>query len=593
MLNTQQENLKSNRSDLQRELEAAGAKFKGKTCKCIFHADGNASAGIFEKNGHWFFKCHGCGVAHDIFSLRAALNKSTVGDELQKVGGNAVWVKGNEKPTEVFKTIEQIAARFSNVEAVYKYTHPQSGIVELATIRWRDERHKKHFIQVTPTPGGYWMKGVELDNPIYNRTRVAAAECVVVVEGEKCVHALTDLGIVATTSPGGALKGGQADWSPLAGKNCILWPDADEPEGDWIKGKGDEHMRQVQKILLSLNPPARVFWVDPTALELTDGQDVADLIERYKGQFSPAETTALVEEILADAEPVGIMGEFIKEVDAIIAGERRVIELPWRFTSKSSRALMPGKVTCICGDGGSGKSLWVGQCLVVWQQLLNVKACIYHLEDDRNYHMLRTLAQLAWESQVTDAEWVERNGQAMRDLVAANQSDLEVIGSRIFEAPDEQTSLDMLAKWVESRAKEGYQVIIIDPVTAAEAAARPWIEDLKFITRCKVVCRRYGCRVIFVTHPRTGAKAGKSNHNDMAGGAAYPRFAHTVFWLERNDAENEVAVYDGQMTQYLKPNRILNIAKARNGPGAGRRVAFNFNAKTLCYEELGMIERQL
>lgn len=591
MLNAQQERLKSSRSDLQALLESTGAKFKGKMCKCPFHDDKSPSAGVYEKDGHWAFKCHGCGVAHDIFSLRAHLNKSTVGDELRKVGENE-WLKSNEKPPEVFNAIEQIAARFGNVEETYRYTHPASGIVELAVIRWRDERGKKHFIQVTPTPGGYWMKGVALENPIYNRNRVNQSERVVVVEGEKCVHSLHELGIVATTSPGGALKGNLADWRSLAGRTAVLWPDADEPEEAFPRGKGHEHMKQIQKILQGLVPPAKIFWMNPAQYELSEGGDVADLIERYRKEFNKTETAALIEDALADAEPMGIIGEYAKELDAIIAGMRRVIPMPWNRLSNYSRALMPSKVTCVCGDGGAGKSLFMSQCLVDWQQSTGTRACIYHLEDDRNYHMLRVHAQLAGDSRITDHGFIEANGQWMKQSLLRWANDLSDIGARIFEAPDDQVSLAMLGVWVEQRARDNFEVIIIDPITAAESDSRPWIADLKFITKCKVIARRYGCRIVLVTHPRTGSKMGKSTHNDMAGGAAYPRFAHTVLWIERNDLEAEYIVDDDTICQPMTPNRLVNISKARNGPGAGRKIAFDFDNKTLRYQEIGMVKRQ-
>ncbi|MBA2703120.1 MAG: hypothetical protein H0U60_04620 [Blastocatellia bacterium] len=50
-----------------------------------------------------------------------------------------------------------------------------------------------------------------------------AADYVVVVEGEKAAHALTEGGIIATTPPGGAGKAGKADWTPFAKKVVGQW----------------------------------------------------------------------------------------------------------------------------------------------------------------------------------------------------------------------------------------------------------------------------------------------------------------------------------------------------------------------------------
>ena len=65
--------------------------------------------------------------------------------------------------------------------------------------------------------------------PLYNLPAIAAAEAVVLVEGEKCAEALMQLGIAATTAMGGAATAiDKTDWTPLAGKTVAVWPDHDE-----------------------------------------------------------------------------------------------------------------------------------------------------------------------------------------------------------------------------------------------------------------------------------------------------------------------------------------------------------------------------
>ena len=63
---------------------------------------------------------------------------------------------------------------------------------------------------------------------------------VLVSEGEKCVDCLTPLGIVATTSAGGSSAPAKTDWTPLAGRRVVIWPDADTP-GRKIRGDGQRH----------------------------------------------------------------------------------------------------------------------------------------------------------------------------------------------------------------------------------------------------------------------------------------------------------------------------------------------------------------
>jgi putative DNA primase/helicase len=77
-------------------------------------------------------------------------------------------------------------------------------------------------------------RGVPSPRPLFNLDKLASNPDapVVVVEGEKCAEALEMIygrAVVATTSPGGAQAAGKADWTPLAGRRVLIWPDADEP----------------------------------------------------------------------------------------------------------------------------------------------------------------------------------------------------------------------------------------------------------------------------------------------------------------------------------------------------------------------------
>ncbi|MEO5335119.1 MAG: AAA family ATPase, partial [Magnetococcus sp. YQC-5] len=75
-------------------------------------------------------------------------------------------------------------------------------------------------------PEGLW--------PLYHQPEMAGISDVVFVEGEKCADALLSVGIVATTSMHGAKAPiNKTDWSPLAGKNLLIWPDKDKVGWDY------------------------------------------------------------------------------------------------------------------------------------------------------------------------------------------------------------------------------------------------------------------------------------------------------------------------------------------------------------------------
>jgi hypothetical protein len=144
--------------------------------------------------------------------------------------------------------------------------------------------------------------------PLYNRTRVAASDTIVVVEGEKCVHALADIGIVATTAPGGAGKAPHADWTPLAEKTVYLWPDADpvNPPKHPHAGKrtGIEHMKDVAQQLQALEPPPLVLWLDVDQLGLPPKGDVVEYLDTYGGDTAETKRNAITC-ALQLAEPMG------------------------------------------------------------------------------------------------------------------------------------------------------------------------------------------------------------------------------------------------------------------------------------------------
>lgn len=66
--------------------------------------------------------------------------------------------------------------------------------------------------------------------PIYGLESLGDARQVIVVEGEKCKDALASAtGRVVVSWAGGTQGVKHADWSPLAGRNVVNWPDADAP----------------------------------------------------------------------------------------------------------------------------------------------------------------------------------------------------------------------------------------------------------------------------------------------------------------------------------------------------------------------------
>ena len=119
--------------------------------------------------------------------------------------------------------------------------------------------------------GSQWLwKAPPAPRPLYNLAAIAARvdAPVLIVEGEKTADAAAKLfpSAIAITWPSGCKAIDKADWSPLIGRNCTLWPDADAP--------GIQAMDKLQGKLLKLGA-AQVRIITPPT-DVPEGWDLAD-----------------------------------------------------------------------------------------------------------------------------------------------------------------------------------------------------------------------------------------------------------------------------------------------------------------------------
>ena len=126
----------------------------------------------------------------------------------------------------------------TDFEDEYNYTD-ENGIVIVSVRKYFEKnvegelvldasgKPKKQFRQFMEG-----RQGIPEPRPLYNIPNILDSDKVIWVEGEKCADALTSLGYVATCTIGGAgmLSENTAykfDFTPLKGKELILWPDND------------------------------------------------------------------------------------------------------------------------------------------------------------------------------------------------------------------------------------------------------------------------------------------------------------------------------------------------------------------------------
>lgn len=576
--------LKRDRAALEGALREGGTKlFKGKTCQCPFHDDQHPSASIDEVDGVWLFCCHVCKWGGDVIDVLARVRGKRPEDILQEISpasgnGHAKKINGHDK-SRFWPTLDAMRLDFPGHVATYAYTHPETRAIEFVV-----ERHlrdgQKRFSQIHPVEGGFEEGGIDGLRPLYNRIRLATCESPLIVEGELCVHALAAIGVIATTSPGGAQVPHKADWTPLNGKSRVtIWRDNDPA--------GLEYQNGVIAELRKLPNPPPVFVVDPAAFDIPPKGDCVNFIEAW-GDGDAEESLRAVRAVIDSAASLGAAKELETLYEDTIAGRRIAPDFPWRLTSTLTQALLPGTVTTICGEPEAGKSFWILEAVWFWARH-GLKPALFAMEEDLPFHQMRANAQMAEESRLTDAEWVKSNPDETRRLFNAHKEELEKLGAIITVSPDTMVRLPELNEWIEAKAAAGCQIIAVDPVTAAETGSKPWIEDKVFLIRAKAAMRRYGSRLILVSHPRIGVNL-KPGLASISGGAAYPRFSQTVLWIVKHDRKSfKISTRLGPT--WIECNRTLRIVKARNARGGGQDIGFTMEPRSLRFAEQGIIEK--
>jgi putative DNA primase/helicase len=192
-----------------------------KAC-CPSHPDTNPSLSIKDGiNGNILLHCHsGCSYE----SIVNALNVQGI-----SLNNRARFEKYQGLPEGIFY-------KFEGKDYVSHYTYRnEKGNTVGFMVRYESASGEKSFIPYFKKEAEKWKPGYSgkgnSKRPLYNLDAIyrRPEEIIWIAEGEKCADALSKLGFLATTSPGGANGATKADWQPLANRHCIMWPDNDPP----------------------------------------------------------------------------------------------------------------------------------------------------------------------------------------------------------------------------------------------------------------------------------------------------------------------------------------------------------------------------
>ncbi|MFH5803944.1 DUF3987 domain-containing protein [Alienimonas sp. DA493] len=309
-----------------RELLSTHAGFNpdhldGRGHPCPFCGEGddrfNADRKTFETTG----KCHcnicgfhGTGIDAVMQAGGVDLNEARrlLGETLNLVPAGAATVPSPRPPADraepakrasppKYATADEaaaaLAAKMGGPPSVRYVYADENGDLLGEVLRWDRPDGGKDIRQTARGRTTWECRAMTAPRPLYRLPDVAEDpdETVFVVEGEKAADSLASVGVTATTSPGGSNAFRKADWTPLAGRDVTIWPDADEPGAKYAAG--------VAEALTALTPPATVRILDPAALWDGDGDpppgwDAADFVEAADA----VEPETLKARVLAAAE---------------------------------------------------------------------------------------------------------------------------------------------------------------------------------------------------------------------------------------------------------------------------------------------------
>jgi len=161
---------------------------------------------------------------------------------------------------------------------IYRFRN-SSGGKEVLPLSWcRNEQTGAEEWRWMAFAEPRWLYGLEKLSAIPDKT-------VLLVEGEKCVDAVDAQlpELVGVTWPGGSKAVDKADWSPLAGRKVIIWPDCDaqtDKSGTLLPADKQPGMAAALKIADKLLAMGCKVWLleIPEPGEKTGGWDIADAV---------------------------------------------------------------------------------------------------------------------------------------------------------------------------------------------------------------------------------------------------------------------------------------------------------------------------
>jgi putative DNA primase/helicase len=369
--------------------------------------------------------------------------------------------------------------------------------------------------------------------PLYGLHRIASKpEAVVwITEGEQKADALNKLGLVATTT-GGATSAGTADWRPLRGRACIIWPDNDEP--------GKAYAGEVASILLDLGCSVRCVEVDK--LGLAEGEDAIQWLEA-RPEASRGDLEGLPMRWASPMAQNAPNREFEAEVELVRGCDIPPEAVRWLWKGW----LAAGKFQILGGAPGTGKTT-ISMALAAtvttggrWPDGSRAEqgnVVIWSGEDDPADTLIPRLALSG-----ADLNRVYFVSDVLKDGVRRAfdpARDTEALGRKLAEIG-------------------GVRLLIVDPIVSAISGdSHKNAEVRRGLQPLANLASEMGCALLGITHFSKGT-GGRDPVERLTGSLAFGALARVVLVAAKHQAEGN----DGRTV------RLFLRAKSNIGPDDG------------------------
>jgi KaiC/GvpD/RAD55 family RecA-like ATPase len=533
-------------------------------CPCPVHRGKDPNFSVSADTG--LAKCHSqCGRGWDMIALEQELTSC----DFATAKVSVYRIVGRPEPSWEER----------NIQATYDYTSP-NGALLYQVVRFAG----KDFRQRRPDGQGGWRWGLGgCETVPYRLPQVVDSQFVAIVEGEKDVHTLERLGMVATCNSGGAgnFKSELVQW--FKGRDIGIFPDNDDP--------GRAHALKVAALLAPVAKSLRVVEIPglPPKGDVSDfvagGGTIEQLREFYRKAQPWTPEWAFTLEIPDENDKY--IHTFRVELEAA-GGPVRFwdltrltgLETPWKKLSRAlGGGMRDGEVYVIGANQGAGKTsmalqfaraaLEKGVGVLFFSMEMSAKAVFQRMaamEARVNLNDLRD-AQMRWKLHQENGALAE--AQAMMRALEVETRALAglplLVSTKASVTPEYIVSE---AGRLRRRQKIGLVVVDHMQLMASGGKERSDYEKFTAISRAMkqaAVESNVPLLLISQTSRRNSAEhRGELDVSDLRGSGAIEEDAAAVLLLYEDKEDRDRALADGSYS--LGPVKtVLRIGKNRYG----------------------------